>query len=219
MTLLLIFFSFFATAAILFGSVIVEASNQKERRDNVEDQQIIELYERRDENAVAQSEQKYALYCRSVAARILENAEDADEALNDTWLAAWNCIPPHKPSCLRTFLGRLTRNISLNMVRKDKALKRGSAEVRVVFEEVEEWLASDQNVEQEISERELAESIDGFLAGLPETERNVFVRRYYYMQSVSEISEYHGFSESKVKSMLFRIRKKLYNKLKKENFL
>ena len=185
----------------------------------MEDQQIIELFEQRDETAVSQTEQKYARYCRSVAARILSSTEDTDEALNDTWFAAWNCIPPHKPGCLRTFLGRLTRNISLNMVRREKASKRGADEVRVVFEEVEEWLASDQNIEREISERALAESLDEFLDGLSETERNVFVRRYHYMQSIAEIAEAHGFSESKVKSQLFRIRKKLYNKLKKENFL
>ncbi len=185
----------------------------------MEDRQIVELFFNRDENAVAQSEQKYSLYCRSVASRILDSAEDADEAINDTWLAAWNCIPPHEPSCLRTFLGRLTRNISLKKVRSEKAKKRGAAEVRVVFEEVEEWLADDHNVEQEISEKALADSINAFLDTLSDTERDVFVRRYYYIQPIAEIAEFHGFSESKVKSMLFRIRKKLYNRLKKENFL
>ena len=89
----------------------------------------------------------------------------------------------------------------------------------MVFEEVEEWLASDQDIEREISERALADTINEFLDGLNDTERNVFVRRYWYIQPISEIAEHHGFSESKVKSMLFRIRKKLYKRLKKENFL
>ena len=185
----------------------------------MEDQQIVEMFLQRDENAVVHTERKYSNYCRSIAANILSSREDADEALNDTWLAAWNCIPPHTPKCLRTFLGRLTRNISLKKVRSDNTLKRGAAEVRVVFEEVEEWLASDDDTEQNISEQALADSINGFLAAISDTERNVFVRRYWYMQPISEIAESHGFSESKVKSMLFRIRKKLYNKLKKENFL
>lgn len=185
----------------------------------MEDHQIIELFFDRDENAVVQTEHKYSLYCRSVAAHILNCMEDTEEALNDTWLAAWNAIPPNKPNCLRTFLAKLTRNISLNKIRSDKALKRGSAEVRVVYEEVEEWLATEDNIEQKITERALADSIDRFLDGLAETERNVFVRRYWYMQSVSEIAKYHGFSESKVKSMLFRIRKKLYARLQKEMFL
>ena len=185
----------------------------------MEDSQIIELFLDRDENAVVQTEQKYTNYCRSIASNILGTREDTDEALNDTWLAAWNCIPPHTPSCLRTFLGRLTRNISLNKLRSENTQKRGSAEVRVVFEEVEEWLASDQDIEREISERALADTINEFLDGLNDTERNVFVRRYWYIQPISEIAEHHGFSESKVKSMLFRIRKKLYKRLKKENFL
>lgn len=185
----------------------------------MEDQQIIELFLQRNENAVAQTEHKYAKYCRSIAVHILHSPEDADEALNDTWLAAWNAIPPHIPECLQTFLGRLTRNISLKRVRSEKTLKRGAAEVRVVFEEVEDWLQSNQNIEQEISEQVLADAINIFLDSISDTERNVFVRRYWYMQSISEIADYHSFSESKVKSMLFRIRKKLYAKLKKENLI
>lgn len=185
----------------------------------MEDQQIIELFLQRNEDAVAQTEQKYTKYCRAIAMRILRSPEDADETLNDTWLAAWNCIPPHIPGCLSTFLGRLTRNISLNRIRADHAQKRGAAEARVVFEEVEEWLASSQNIEQEITEQELADAIGAFLDSIPETQRNVFVRRYWYMQSIAEIAGAHGFSESKVKSMLLRIRKKLYARLKEENFV
>ena len=185
----------------------------------MEDQQIIEMYLQRNENAVAQTEQKYTKYCRSTAIHILHRPEDADEALNDTWLAAWNSIPPHIPECLQTFLGRLTRNISLKRIRSENTLKRGSAETRVVFEEVEEWLRSEQDIEQQLSEQALAEEIDRFLDSISDTERNVFVRRYFYMQSISEIAECRGFSESKVKSMLLRIRRKLYSKLKKEHYL
>lgn len=185
----------------------------------MEDQQIIEMYLQRDENALAQTAQKYSAYCRTVAVRILRDPEDAAEALNDTWFAAWNSIPPHIPAHLQSFLGRLTRNISLKRVRAENAKKRGTAEMRVVFEEIESWLRSGQDVEQEISEQALAETINAFLGSISETERYVFVRRYWYMQPVSEIAAAHGFSESKVKSMLFRIRKRLYAKLKKEEFL
>ncbi|SFB94232.1 RNA polymerase sigma factor [Ruminococcus albus] len=185
----------------------------------MEDDQIIDMYINRDENAVAMTESKYEVYCRSVASRILSTREDTDEALNDTWLAAWNAIPPHKPNNLRTFLAKLTRNISLNKVRSAKAMKRGPAEVRVVFEEIEEWLRSCDDTEQKISEQAVAESINGFLDGISETERNVFIRRYWYMQPISEIADYHGFSESKVKSMLFRMRKKLYSKMEKEELI
>lgn len=185
----------------------------------MEDQQIIEMYLQRNENAVTQTEMKYTRYCHSIAAHILNCHEDTDEAVNDTWLAAWNSIPPHIPNRLQTFLGRLTRNISLKLVRSEKTLKRGSDEVRIIFEEAENWLQSSQDIEQEISEQALAEEINHFLDSISDTERNVFVRRYWYMHSVSEIAALHSFSESKVKSMLFRIRKKLYVRLKKENFI
>ena len=161
----------------------------------MDDDQIIEMFFNRDENAVAQTESKYTHYCRSIAARILNSIEDTDEALNDTWLAAWNAIPPHKPQNLRTFLAKLTRNISLNKIRYNKALKRGSAEARVVFEEIEEWLKAEDDTEKKITEKAIAESINGFLDRISETERNVFVRRYWYVQSISEIADYHGFSE------------------------
>lgn len=185
----------------------------------MEDNRIIELFLQRNEAAIAETERKYTSYCRSVAARILQSSEDSEEALSDTWFAAWNSIPPHIPENLKTFLGRLTRNISLKIIRRSTAKKRGSETVRVIFDEVEEWLCSEDNVEQEVSERALADTISNFLESIPDAERNVFVRRYWYMQSVSEIAEYHGFSESKVKSMLFRSRKKLYSRLKKENYL
>ncbi len=185
----------------------------------MEDQQIIELYWKRDEAAVVQTAKAYTGYCHAVAERILQSPEDAEEALNDTWLAAWNSIPPHRPHCLRTFLGRLTRNISLNMVRAKHAQKRSTDAVRVVYDEVEEWLAAGEDIERELSSKELAEAINRFLGGIPETERQVFVRRYWYVQTVSEISACYGFSESKVKSMLLRIRKKLYTKLKEEELL
>lgn len=185
----------------------------------MEDPQIIALYLSRDEEAVAQTVQKYTAYCRAVAQHILQSPEDAEEALNDTWLAAWNSIPPHEPSCLQTFLGRLTRNISLNKLRAAKTKKRGAAEAQVVFEEIAEWLASGEDVERQVSEQALTEAINTFLGSIPDTERNVFVRRYWYMQPVSEIAAAHGFSESKVKSMLFRTRKKLYTRLKKEGYL
>lgn len=185
----------------------------------MEDQQIIEMYLERNEDAISQTERKYTKYCRSIAIRILHIHEDADEALNDTWLAAWNSIPPHIPERLQTFLGKLTRNISLKRVRSEKTMKRGANEVRVVFEEVADWLQSEQNVEQQVSEQALADEINRFLESISDIERNVFVRRYWYMQSITEIADYHSFSESKVKSMLFRIRKKLYDRLKKENYL
>jgi len=185
----------------------------------MEDQQIIELFFSRSETAVSETENKYAAYCRSVAMRILQSPEDTEEILNDTWLAAWNCIPPHHPERLQTFLGRLTRNIALKRLRTDRAQKRGTPAMQLILDEVADWLRSDEDVEQQISEHTLTDAVNAFLAGLPETERNIFVRRYYYMQPIAEIAAAHGFSQSKVKSMLLRIRKKLHTKLKKEELL
>lgn len=185
----------------------------------MEDEQIIELFFKRDENAVEQTKNKYNKYCSSIAEKMLNCHEDAEETANETWFAAWNSIPPHKPECLRTFLGKITRNISLKKIRSDNAFKRGSDNYRIVYEEIEDWLVSSDKPEENIDERELADIINKFLESISETERNVFVRRYWYMQSVSEIAEYHHFSESKVKSLLFRIRKKLHMKLKKERYI
>ena len=177
------------------------------------------MYIQRNQEAVIQTEMKYTQYCRSIAVHIQHNLEDANEALNDTWLAAWNSIPPHIPKCLKTFLGRLTRNISLKRVRSENALKRGNNEIKVIFEEVENWLQSDQDLEREVAEQELTEELNLFLDSVSDIERNVFVRRYWYMQSISEIAEYHGFSNSKVKSMLLRVRNKLKKRLEMENYL
>ena len=185
----------------------------------MDDRQIIGLFLARNEDAVAQTAAKYAGYCRTVALRILQCPEDAEEALNETWLAAWNSIPPHDPACLQTFLGRLTRNICLKRIRAEKATKRPASEARLVYDEVESWLASGEDVEKQITDRELADAIGAFLRTLTAEERHIFVRRYLYMQPLAEIAAQHGYSESKVKSMLFRLRGRLRDKLKKEGFL
>lgn len=185
----------------------------------MEDNRIIELFFQRNEDAITQTALKYTDYCRSVASRILYDYEDTKEALNDTWLAAWNCIPPHRPERLQTFLGRLTRNICLKMIRSRSAKKRSAPEIRIIYDEIEEWLVSDNSIEDEISEKELTGAINSFLGSIGETERSVFVRRYWYMQPIAEIADSLGFSESKVKSMLFRTRNKLNSKLRKEGFI
>lgn len=186
----------------------------------MDDEKILSLFLARDENAIAEVRQKYAAYCGAVASRILRDRSDAEEALSDTWLAAWRSIPPHEPKCLRTYLSRLTRNISVNMLERSSARKRGSGEVNIVLDEVADWLVSDMNnVEDSVNERLLTDALNAFLADLPDTERRVFVRRYTYFQSVSEIAQAHGFTENKVKSMLLRLRKRLRAKLEKEELI
>lgn len=185
----------------------------------MEDQEIVELFLQRNEDAVKYTEQKYTTYCFTIAKQILNSHEDSEESVNETWFAAWNSIPPHIPECLRTFLGKITRNICLKKIRSANAIKRGSQEYALVYEEIEQWLVSSENVEDDFEMKELSEIINKFLESISETERNIFVRRYWYMKSISEIAKYHQFSESKVKSLLYRIRKKLYKELKKENYV
>lgn len=186
----------------------------------MDDEKILGLFLARDESAIAEVQQKYAAYCGSVAERILRDSSDTEEALNDTWLAAWSSIPPHEPSCLRTYLSRLTRNISVKKLTRENAQKRGSGEVKVILDEVADYLVSDgESVEDSIEERLLTDALNAFLAELSDTERNVFVRRYTYFQPVAEIAMAHGFSQSKVKSMLLRLRKRLRAKLEKEELI
>ena len=186
----------------------------------MDDENILGLFLARDENAIAETREKYSVYCGAVASRILRDSSDAEEALNDTWLAAWRSIPPHEPKCLRTYLSRLTRNISVKMLERGNARKRGSGEANVVLDEVTDWLVSDKDdVEDSVNERLLTDALNAFLAELSDTERRVFVRRYTYFQSISEIAQTHGFSENKVKSMLLRLRKRLRKKLETEGLI
>lgn len=217
--LYVIFLDYMQPGLMFWVVVLQKLLKIMKRRYNVEDNEIIELYLQRNEEAISQAKLKYTDYCQAIALRILRDKEDTKEALNDTWLAAWNCIPPHIPNCLRTFIGRLTRNICLKMIRSQGAQKRAASELRVIYEEIEEQLASASCIEEQISENELTEALNIFLDSIKTIEREVFVRRYWYMQSVAEIAGIYGFSESKVKSLLFRTRKKLYEKLRKEGFI
>ena len=186
----------------------------------MEDSAIVSLYWARDERALRASEEKYGNYCRTIARRILGDPEDADECVNDTWLGAWNSIPPHRPAVLSAFLGKLTRRISLNRWRDRTRDKRGGGEVPLALDELAECVPAPQdNVERVVELMELARAIDRFLAGLPAEERDVFVCRYWFAASIAEIGDRFGYGESKVKSMLFRTRKKLLAHLEKEELI
>lgn len=185
----------------------------------MEDSEIVALYWARSELAVARTQERYGPYCRSIAWHILMSAEDADECVNDTWLAAWNTMPPHRPAVLRTFLGKLTRRLALHHWRDAGRLKRGGGETALALSELEESVPSGADVEAAAGQAELAASLDRFLAALPELQRCVFLRRYWYLDSVAEISRAFGFSESKVKSMLHRTRLRLREYLEEEGLL
>ena len=185
----------------------------------MEDSRIIELYWHRSEDAIAQTANKYGKYCYSIAYHILDDAGDADEAVNDTYMGAWSSMPPNRPSVLSTFLGKITRRISINRWKERKAKKRGGGEIPISLDELEEAILSPNTPEQTITARELTESIDRFLCSLPAEERDMFVCRYWFFAPIAEISKKFGASISKTKSTLFRIRNKLKVYLDQEGFI
>lgn len=185
----------------------------------MEDSRIVELYWSRSEDAIARTADKYGKYCYSIAYHILADGGDADEAVNDTYLGAWNAMPPHRPSVLSTFLGKITRRISINRWNGRRADKRGGGELPLALDELAEAVPSRDTPEQAVTAGELAESIDRFLASLPQTERDLFVCRYWFLAPIAELGGKFGFSQSKTKSALFRTRSKLKAHLEKEGFL
>ncbi len=185
----------------------------------MEDEKIIELYFERKETAIAETAEKYGNYLYKIAFNILSDSEDSEESVNDTYLGAWNVIPPEKPNILSAFLGKITRYISLNKYRAKKADKRGGGEIDIAFEEIEECIPTESTIYDEIETKELAKVISDYLKVLPKTERQIFVCRYYYLDSLSDISNQFGYSRSKVASMLHRTRKKVLSHLMKEGVL
>lgn len=185
----------------------------------MEDNQIVELYWQREEKAISATAVKYGKYCYTIANNILLNHEDADESVNDTYLAAWKAMPPHRPSILSVFLGKLTRRISLNRWRKSSAQKRGGGEVTLALEELSECVVSGDSPERYVEAKELARTLNAFVGTLPETERDIFLSRYWFLASIREISEKFDFSESRVKSQLMRTREKLRKTLQEEGLL
>ncbi|MBR0281436.1 MAG: sigma-70 family RNA polymerase sigma factor [Oscillibacter sp.] len=182
----------------------------------MEDKEIVSLYWKRDERAVSETSEKYGAYCYAIAYNILSSPEDAEESVNDTWVGAWESMPPHKPDALSAFLGKITRRISLKRWRNRNAAKRGGGVVELALEELKESIPAGQAVEDALAERELPRLIDAFLDVLPDVEQRVFVRRYWYLDSIADIAKRFGFTQSKIKSMLHRTRRKLRDYLRKE---
>lgn len=185
----------------------------------MDDRTIIALFFKRDEAAIAETCKKYESYCYSIAYRVLGSREDAEECVNDTYLAAWNSIPPQSPHSLSAFLAKITRNLSLKRHRDRSAQKRGGGAVLLTFEELSECIPDHQTPQREMEQKELANLLDAFLRALDVEERNVFLRRYWYFDSISDIANRFGYGESKIKTMLYRTRKKLYETLKQEELL
>lgn len=184
----------------------------------MDDQSIVELYWSRSENAISETDVKYGRYLNSISYNILVNHEDAQECVNDTYHNAWNTMPPDRPSVLSTFLGKITRRLSIDRWRRLNAEKRGGGELTLALDELENCVSGYGNVENEIERRELAKLFNSFLDTLPVTERRVFLCRYWYMDSIQSIAVQFGFSQSKVASMLHRTRAKLRTVLEKEGY-
>lgn len=184
----------------------------------MDDARIVALYWDRSDEAIPETASKYGRYLTSISYNILASREDAEECVNDTYHDAWNSMPPHRPSILSTFLGKITRRISIDRWRKLTADKRGGGALALAMDELEECVSSSGSVEDEIERKELARLFNDFLNLLPTTERRVFLCRYWYMDSIQSIAKQFGFSRSKVASMLHRIRAKLRTVLEKEGY-
>ena len=177
---------------------------------------IIDLYWARQEQALEETDRKYGSYCWTIAHNILRNRQDTEECVNDTYWKAWNAMPPHRPAILSAFLGRIARNLSLDRFKAGRTGKRGGGRVLVALEELEECIPGSSNVEQALADAELARMIDRFLRKLPEKECCVFMRRYWYVDTVHEIARRYHMSEGTVKSSLHRTRNKLRSYLEQE---
>jgi len=184
----------------------------------MDDNKIIELFHQRDESGIAEARDKYFHYCHSISYNILRSKEDAEECVSDTFLRAWNAIPPASPDNLAVFLGTITRRLSLNLYQKNRAQKRGSGVVAMALSELEEMIPdiSTPSIEAQEDSKEIVEVINHFLESLPEKHRNIFVRRYWHLRSIEEVAEDYGLRPNNVKQILFRLRKKLKVMLEKK---
>ena len=183
------------------------------------DSQIVALFFDRDQRAIEETAAKYGNYCYCIAHNILQTKEDAEEAVSDTYLALWATIPPHKPVVLRTFLGKIARRTALKRWERLRTQKRGGGEVALALEELSEYLSDGTTPETAMETAELTQMINVFLRKLPKEERQVFVCRYWYLDPIADIAQRFGYTQSKVKSMLARTRKKLQFALRKEGYV
>lgn len=184
----------------------------------MQDAQILELYMARDEKAIAETDRKYGSYCHSVANGILENWADAEEAVNDTWVRAWDTIPPQHPQNFKMYLAKITRNLALSINRTKHAVKRGGGVVDLALEELDHCIPARDSVEVRFEGKELGEVIRRFLDTLPWREQNLFIRRYFFLESIETIARRFDLKESNVSKILSRTRAKLHQFLKKEGY-
>ena len=184
----------------------------------MEDYEIVEMYWDRDENAIARTDQKYGKYCRKIAYSILFDREDTEECVNDTYLQTWNSIPPQRPEKLSTYVGKICRNIAINLYEKLNAAKRGGTETDACLDELAELVGKNSDAEEQLDLSVLTDTINAFLRNCEKEARIIFVQRYWYMIPVKEIAKENRISESKVKMTLLRTREKLRDYLLEEGY-
>lgn len=182
----------------------------------MEDTAIIDLYWSRDQQAIAETAGKYGPFLHTLAWNVLHSQRDSEECVNDTYLRAWNAIPPARPAALRAWLGRIARNLSLDRWKEGRTQRRGGDAAEVLLGELADCIPAPRSVEQHLEDQEIAGLISSFLRGLPAESRVVFLRRYWYGQDLAEIAAERGCGVGKVKSSLFRTRKALRAYLEKE---
>lgn len=184
----------------------------------MDDHDIIQLYWDRNDQAIQATSEKYGHYCKAIAKNILNNEEDAEECVNDTYLNAWNAMPTHWPEQLAAFLGKITRNLSFNRYKRNRAEKRGGGEMALVLDELADCISDADDVEQMLDRRELVKAINSFVRSLPAGKRNIFVRRYWYADSVSDIAGDYGMRQGTASKTLERTRKQLKAYLTERGF-
>lgn len=185
----------------------------------MEDQQILALYFARDEQAIEQTSAQYGVYCHHIAYGILHSRPDSEECVNDTWLLAWQSIPPTRPTCLQAWLGRVTRNAALDRCRKQGAAKRGGQQIELCLEELSQCIGREDSTQQQLEAREIAASISVFLRKLGPTDRLLFLRRYWYLDSSRDLARRLGMKVGQVDTRLHRIRRRLHSFLEQEGML
>ena len=184
----------------------------------MDDNEIIELFFARDEGAVAAAQGKYGAYCAAIARNILGDPGAAEECVNDTWLKCWQSIPPQRPHSLKSFAGRIARNLALSVRREASAQKRGGGQVQLALDELDEVVSGSDTPEGALDREALRAALDGFLAGLPEQHRNLFLRRYWYLDGVEALAGRFSMSRTQVTTTLHRLRGKLRVHLQQEGF-
>lgn len=183
------------------------------------DDKIIQLFFQRKETAIEETSKKYGSYCFKIANNILNNREDSEECLSDTWLKSWDSIPPARPVHFNLFLAKIVRNLAISKYRSNHTHKRGKGEITLVLDELEECITGQSDVETLYMAEELQNTINRFVRGLSERDGNVFIRRYFYADSIKDISNRYHISENNVRVMLSRTRSKLRIVLEKEGYI